>query len=338
MDYITTSLPGPPSALSSLSTAPRPPAAPRPPDPVINTTSYVMDKKKLTKRLQLRASDSQLMSKTVKDFGSSIMLTCMAALYASTVRPAFSCLTSGFSRTVNGFIITLPAPPVITRDQAGRVKDVKLAFSVITPTNTLAATVHLHNTTCGVHVQGSSPVSPKPGADTAAEWLTEFVVIPRIQQYMDSGRIDSAKLAAINTAVLELPSLPNTVPTTGSSLASLAPSLRAGTNKTPASGSCVVCGGCQWGGRDPSICFPCGSFLHKKPECRRGHRCDPRTPTASPMPMRRAPAQDITSTDSPAFSSYRQPAALLGDIDSDEENLDAHYGRVSEGPVITVFS
>ena len=127
-------------------------------------------------------------------------LTCMAALYASTVRPAFSCLTSGFSRTVNGFVITLPAPPVLTKDQTGMVKDVKLALSVTTPTNTLIATVHLHNTTCGVHVQGSSPVSFKPGAGTAAEWLTEVFIIPRIQHHMESNKTDSAKLAAINTA------------------------------------------------------------------------------------------------------------------------------------------
>ena len=52
-------------------------------------------------------------------------------------------------------------------------KDVQLNFSIVTPTNTLAVTVH---------VQGSSPVSAKPGADTAAEWLTKFFIIPRIQQ------------------------------------------------------------------------------------------------------------------------------------------------------------
>ena len=283
----------------------------------------MMDKKKLVQKLKTRANDVTLMSKSVKDFGSSVLLTCMAALFCSTVRPAFSSFTAGFSRTVNGLIITLPAPPILTQDGAKLEKDVKLAFSIITPTNTLAATVHLHNTTCRLHVQGSSPVSPKPGADTVAEWLTEHFIIPRVQQYMDTSKIDSARLAAINTAILDLPSQPNTVPTMGSSLASLAPPLMAGTNKTPASGSCVVCGGCQWGGRDPSICFPCGSFLHKKPDCRRGHRCDPRTPTTSSMPMRRAPGQDITSTDSPAFSSYRQPAALLGDIDSDEESLGA---------------
>ena len=51
-------------------------------------------------------------------------------------------------------------------------------------------------------------MSAKPGADTAAEYLTEFFVIPRIQQIMDSNKIDSAKLATINTAVLDLPSQP----------------------------------------------------------------------------------------------------------------------------------
>ena len=91
---------------------------------------------------------------------------------------------------------------------------------------TLAVTVHLHNTTCRLHVQGSSPVSVKPGADTAAEWLTEFFIIPRIQQHIDSSKIDYAKLSAINTAVLDLPSQPTTVPTTGSSLSSLSSSLR----------------------------------------------------------------------------------------------------------------
>ena len=89
------------------------------------------------------------------------------------------------------------------------------------------------------------------------------------------------------------------------------------------SGTCFHCGGSGWGGREPSLCKPCGSFLHKKVECRRGHRCDPRTPAASFKPNWKAPTQAISSTDYPAFSSYRQPAALLGDIDSDKESLNS---------------
>ena len=142
----------------------------------------------------------------------------MAAPFnSSIIQLAFFCFTSEFSRTVGGFTITLAAYPVLTQDRAGLVKDLKVAFSV-TDTDTLAATVHLHNTNCSLHVQGSSPISPKPGADTVAEWLTEAFIIPRIQQHMDSSKTDAAKLAAINTAVLNLPSKPNSAPTTGSSL------------------------------------------------------------------------------------------------------------------------
>ena len=38
-----------------------------------------------------------------KNFGSSVILSCITALFTSTVRLAFSCLTFCFSRTVNGF-------------------------------------------------------------------------------------------------------------------------------------------------------------------------------------------------------------------------------------------
>ena len=36
--------------------------------------------------------------------------------------------------------------------------------------------------------------------------------------------------------------------------------------------------------------------------------------------MRKAPTEDISCTDFPAFS-YKQPAALIGDIISDKESL-----------------
>ena len=78
----------------------------------------------------------------------------------------------------------------------------------------------------------------------------------------------------------------------------------------------LYCGGNSWGGRDQSICFSCGSFLHKKLECRSGHRCGPRSPTATSNPTKKAPSQDISSSDSSAFSSYKQPAALHGDIET----------------------
>ena len=39
----------------------------------------IMDKKKLVEKLQTRDNDSQLMSRTVKDFGVSVILTCIAA-------------------------------------------------------------------------------------------------------------------------------------------------------------------------------------------------------------------------------------------------------------------
>jgi hypothetical protein len=40
-----------------------------------------MDKKKLIQKLKIRADDINLLSKSVKDFGSSVLLTCMAALF-----------------------------------------------------------------------------------------------------------------------------------------------------------------------------------------------------------------------------------------------------------------
>ena len=60
-----------------------------------------------------------------------------------------------------------------------------------------------------------------------------------------SSKIDAAKLFAINTAVLDLSSQPNTVPTTGSSLASQAPggpppSVPAGTGLPPSAPASTV--------------------------------------------------------------------------------------------------
>ena len=63
-----------------------------------------MDKKKMVKKLQT--------AKTVMDFGSSVILNCMAFLFASSiVQPAISCFNFGFNRTVGGFTIIVPACP-----------------------------------------------------------------------------------------------------------------------------------------------------------------------------------------------------------------------------------
>ena len=63
-----------------------------------------MEKKKLIKKLQT--------DKTVQKFGSIVLLTCMAVLFASSIiQPAFSYFTFGFSRTVGGFTIIIPASP-----------------------------------------------------------------------------------------------------------------------------------------------------------------------------------------------------------------------------------
>ena len=56
-----------------------------------------MDKKKLVRKVQ-----------TVKDFCSSVIVTYMAVLYASsTVQLASSCFTSGFCRTVSSLGVRL---------------------------------------------------------------------------------------------------------------------------------------------------------------------------------------------------------------------------------------
>ena len=61
-----------------------------------------MEKKKLIKKLTT--------AKTVTNFGFIVILTCMAVLFASSiVKPAFSCFTFEFSRTVSSFIIIFPA-------------------------------------------------------------------------------------------------------------------------------------------------------------------------------------------------------------------------------------
>ena len=63
-----------------------------------------MNKKKLVKKAQT--------DKTVKNFGSIVILTCMAVLFAcSIIQPAISCFTFGFSSTIGGFTIIIPAFP-----------------------------------------------------------------------------------------------------------------------------------------------------------------------------------------------------------------------------------
>ena len=67
---------------------------------VVRCAGVSMDKKKLVRKVQT--------VKTIKDFNSSVIRTCMAVLFASsTVQLASSCFTSGLSRTVGSLQVRL---------------------------------------------------------------------------------------------------------------------------------------------------------------------------------------------------------------------------------------
>ena len=229
---------------------------PCPPEHIVTTTSYTMDRKKLVKQLQARADNNQpLISSASKDSGACVVLTCMASVFASTVRPAFSCFSVGFTRTLDTITVCLPAPPVHTQDKAGLVKDVKLAFSVLTSTGTHPATVHLYSTTCKLQVQGGAMMSTEPNASTVAEWFTDTFVIPRIQNHIDSSKINTEKLEAINAAIRDLPSQPNSTPTAGTTLPSHSASTSTGINRPTFKALCAACGKANWRTLTPSTCL-----------------------------------------------------------------------------------
>ena len=94
-----------------------------PPDTAPTTStiaSYTLNKQKLVSNLQARASsDGPLLTMEAKDGGKSVSILCMAALFSSTVRPALSPFSKGYTRTIDGTTISLPKPPHLMRDQGG---------------------------------------------------------------------------------------------------------------------------------------------------------------------------------------------------------------------------
>ena len=95
----------------------------------------------------------------VKDAVGNVNVKCSPAFYAAVAKPALEALPPNWrSDPVSGCIASAPTGPTVLQDTTSIHQNTQLKFHISTDskTPTLLGTVfiHLHNTTCIVHIQG----------------------------------------------------------------------------------------------------------------------------------------------------------------------------------------
>ena len=148
--------------------------------PSIQVAPHALRCDKLVKNLHKAASsDLPPMTFEVKDSNSSVLLKCNPGTWISILKPTITTLGEGYTRTVDGLIVSLSEGPTILMDSNGINQHDQFSFTVASnrqvPTT---VQVRLFNTNQSIQVHGGGLL---PNGQTAAVWFSNKVIIPLCQ-------------------------------------------------------------------------------------------------------------------------------------------------------------
>ena len=255
--------------------------------------------------MHMAESNGPSVSTEVKDEGASVTLLCSPAYLQAVVLPAICTLSPGpggiFTKEIDDYIISLSSTPTTTYDKTGLIVNSMMKFSISTnsvPPSPLAkVTVHLHNTTQKLQVQGRTKIGD---FGTSAKWLTDVFLVSLFQHQSRLTNFDSDTIKQIHHSIVSAFSGPKK------------PTAACGTTKKL---TCAICGLPRVG--RATTCSTCGLLFHKKcidlHSCRLALNTSPPPPTAVTTRKRPAPL----NTTGIRSSTGRDVRPNLADIDSD---------------------
>ena len=161
-------VPASPPALNTAPHLPIPSSTSPPIDFKVSKAPYTLNRDKLSGKLVQNAKNNGPSVLTeVKDEGASVTLVCSPAYLQAIVLPAICSLSPGsgglFTKEIGNCIISLPSIPTTTYDSTGLIVNSKLKFSISTntqpPSFLTHVSVHLHNTTQKLQIQGRAKIA-----------------------------------------------------------------------------------------------------------------------------------------------------------------------------------
>ena len=176
----------------------------------------------------------------------NINMMCNSGFYSEVALQTFSGFSVNFTHMIgNVQVKCIEHSPSI--DQSGLAANLVSKFIISVGTKLIGSiTVHLHNTTRNVQIQGGSTM---PDGSTAAVWFLMNCVKPWFQQRAINKRVN---IDSVNEAILAIP--------TASSDSS-----------ATSSAACGKCLNPFRGKSKPTLCFYCKKYFHSQSKCK--HKC-----------------------------------------------------------------
>ena len=288
------------------------PHSPQHSNTIIRPAPYSLNLSHQLRNLQSSAqSDSPVLSTEVKDHGGSFLIQFSAGFFLTVVRPAFSELSVGYSKSFGPINVSVAVPPALETD-SNNLNVTSLHRFIVTSTDNGSESVlgnlsaHLHYTRSSLHIQGKARV-PNQLSDqlpmTLAVWASEEFFLPLVS---DIAAVKGNTHISVNQAVRN------------------ASSFNPGSNHS-LSKKCIECSKALKNKFD--LCPFCKNITHKQKKCSDSHKAKCRaifrhssrllnSPTGSQSPTI-APQTDITP-----WRQTSDPAADSDDDDSEPEDMD----------------
>ena len=243
-----------------------------------NTLNYDLN---LEKQLENIVNDADIDDLTIEvnDSSKNINLKCNPGFYTHVGSSVLSSLTTNATSMV-GDIQVKCVKYKQNLDQGGLEANLVLKFNFSRLTTLLGCvTVHCHNTTRRIQVQGGAVM---PSSQTAAVWFCQSFLQPRFQQ---AGRGQRVNIDSVNTVIRGLSSIPS---------------------DSFKSSSCGCCSKLFKGVAKPTSCWICHGTFHKS-GCFNRHTC---TGTPSRRSKKRIRG-DVSSLDESLLVTSQPSSPLL---------------------------
>ena len=136
----------------------------------------------------------------------------------------------------------------------GRFQDIKIPWEISCRLCTANVTVHVHNSTCRVHVQGATTLFGKSPSHTAASWVVRVFVIQSLRDFINKNHISDDSIDKLNGLI-------SSEQFSAEVLDKVHNSLGTAREATEKSNLCALCRKCFKGNSKKKVC-KCNAILH----------------------------------------------------------------------------
>ena len=113
--------------------AQNPPNIPETPEHSDRVANYALNRDTLLKNIVKDAqSDKPDIKSEINNSGGNVNLQCNSGFFLAVAKPAFSLFHAGFSKTINGITMTMPNPPIFTKDSSELHQTMLYQFEIST--------------------------------------------------------------------------------------------------------------------------------------------------------------------------------------------------------------